>query len=89
MPSFVWKGRNSNGQLVEGRVESLTSSAVADLLLGQGITPVSIQEGAATHSQSPPSGRRISLFKPRITDLDVTPPSLEDIYSHFSRRTGQ
>ncbi len=71
MPSFVWKGRNSNGQLVEGRVESLTSSAVADLLLGQGITPVSIQEGAATHSQSPPSGRRISLFKPRITDLDL------------------
>lgn len=32
---------------------------------------------------------RITGFGPRITDLDVTPPSLEDIYSHFSRRTGQ
>ena len=24
-----------------------------------------------------------------VTDLDVIPPSLEDIYSHFSRREGQ
>ena len=32
---------------------------------------------------------RITGFGPRIADLDVTPPSLEDIYSHFSRRTGQ
>lgn len=32
---------------------------------------------------------RITSLGPSITDLDVTPPSLEDIYSHFSRRTGQ
>jgi len=32
---------------------------------------------------------RISGFGPQLADLDVTPPSLEDIYSHFSRRTGQ
>lgn len=32
---------------------------------------------------------RISALGPSIADLDVTPPSLEDIYSHFSRRSGQ
>lgn len=32
---------------------------------------------------------RITGFGPKITDLDLTPPSLEDIYSHFSQRTGQ
>ncbi len=32
---------------------------------------------------------RIAGFGAQITDLDVAPPSLEDIYTHFSRRTGQ
>ncbi|WP_099824489.1 ABC transporter ATP-binding protein [Oceaniglobus indicus] len=32
---------------------------------------------------------RISAMSEKISDLDVIPPSLEDIYSHFSRRDGQ
>lgn len=32
---------------------------------------------------------RITALGDRIADLDVIPPSLEDIYSHFSRRDGQ
>ena len=28
-------------------------------------------------------------FAQAVADLDVIPPSLEDIYSHFSRRDGQ
>ncbi|MCC7321825.1 MAG: ABC transporter ATP-binding protein [Rubellimicrobium sp.] len=32
---------------------------------------------------------RIAGFGDRVADLDVIPPSLEDIYSHFSRRDGQ
>ncbi len=32
---------------------------------------------------------RISALTDKIADLDVIPPSLEDIYSHFSRRDGQ
>ncbi|MBV0892367.1 ABC transporter ATP-binding protein [Paracoccus sp. Z118] len=32
---------------------------------------------------------RISALGGRVADLDVIPPSLEDIYSHFSRRDGQ
>ncbi len=38
MPSFSYKGRNSGGQLVEGVLEGATSGAVADLLLGQGLS---------------------------------------------------
>ena len=32
---------------------------------------------------------RISEMRGRVADLEVIPPSLEDIYSHFSRRDGQ
>ncbi len=32
---------------------------------------------------------RIAGLGARVADLDVVPPSLEDIYSHFSRRDGQ
>lgn len=32
---------------------------------------------------------RITDLGDRVADLDVVPPSLEDIYSHFSRRDGQ
>lgn len=32
---------------------------------------------------------RISALEHKVADLDVIPPSLEDIYSHFSRRDGQ
>ena len=32
---------------------------------------------------------RISTLQSKISDVDVIPPSLEDIYSHFSRRDGQ
>ncbi len=32
---------------------------------------------------------RIAALQGKVADLEVTPPSLEDIYSHFSRRDGQ
>lgn len=32
---------------------------------------------------------RIAALGPHVADLDLAPPSLEDIYSHFSRRDGQ
>lgn len=31
----------------------------------------------------------VASFKDKVTDIEVIPPSLEDIYSHFSRRDGQ
>lgn len=32
---------------------------------------------------------QIAKMKNKVADIDVIPPSLEDIYSHFSRRDGQ
>ncbi len=32
---------------------------------------------------------RITGFGDKVADIEVVPPSLEDIYSHFSRRDGQ
>lgn len=32
---------------------------------------------------------QVSAFKDKVVDIDIIPPSLEDIYSHFSRRDGQ
>ncbi len=32
---------------------------------------------------------QVTALKDKVADIDVIPPSLEDIYSHFSRRDGQ
>ena len=32
---------------------------------------------------------KVAAMKNKVADIDVIPPSLEDIYSHFSRRDGQ
>lgn len=32
---------------------------------------------------------RVATLQDKVADIDVIPPSLEDIYSHFSRRDGQ
>lgn len=32
---------------------------------------------------------RISDLRPKVADVEIVPPSLEDIYSHYSRRDGQ
>ena len=40
-------------------------------------------------AQKLPLLSRIAAFDGQVSDVDVVPPSLEDIYSHFSRRAGQ
>ena len=42
MTQFAYRGRNSRGDLVVGRLEAADSGAVADQLLSTGITPVQI-----------------------------------------------
>lgn len=32
---------------------------------------------------------RVAALRDKVADIDVIPPSLEDIYAHFSRRAGQ
>ena len=49
MPHFSYRGRNSRGDLVAGRLEAADSGQVADQLLATGITPVEI--GAAAGAE--------------------------------------
>ena len=48
MPFFRYKGRNSRGELVRGRLEGSDSGAIAEQLLNTGITPVDIESSGDT-----------------------------------------
>ena len=58
----------------------LDASALVELILG-----TSAGHGVAARIADPAVG----LHVPHLADIEVVPPSLEDIYSHFSRRDGQ
>ena len=67
MPHFSYRGRNSRGDLVAGRLEAADSGQVADQLLATGITPVEI--GAAAGAE-PGAGARL-LSGPAVTPMRV------------------
>lgn len=56
--------------------------------------PGAIRVGGAVHLECSQDDKlatlaQIAAIKDKVADIDVIPPSLEDIYSHFSRRDGQ
>jgi MSHA biogenesis protein MshG len=70
VPTYAYRGRDARGGSVSGKLEGVDSGAVADQLLGIGVTPVEIQpasEGA--QFDAPEWWRRLSA--PPITDVDV------------------
>ncbi|GHU07768.1 MSHA biogenesis protein MshG [Betaproteobacteria bacterium] len=76
MPVFAYKARNASSQLVEGILDAVAGGAVADVLLGQGLTPVEIRETQARASGagskgSKGSGGRISLFRQKVGHIDL------------------
>jgi MSHA biogenesis protein MshG len=48
MPIYAWRGRNAQGELMQGQLEALTEDGVADQLLAMGLAPVHIE--AATQA---------------------------------------
>ncbi len=68
MPSFAYKGRDSAGKLVEGTVESVSASAVADVLRAQGLTPVAINASAARRAART---WNVTLGTPRVGHIDL------------------
>ena len=48
MPVFEYKGRNRRGEAVSGRLEGLSTDAVASQLFNSGITPIDINAAHAT-----------------------------------------
>lgn len=67
MAYFAYKGRDAGGKLIEGVLEGASAGGVADLLLGRGVTPVSIEETRSTAA----GGSAFSLFKPRVEHVDI------------------
>ncbi|MCG2576760.1 type II secretion system F family protein [Dechloromonas sp. XY25] len=70
MANFAYKGRDAGGKLVEGVLEGASSGNVADLLLGRGVTPVSIQETSAKAATGGDGGG-LNLFKPKVQHVDI------------------
>lgn len=59
-----------------------------------GAFPDAIRRGAELHLTCRPDEKlallgRIAALGGQVADVDLQPPSLDDIYSHFSRRDGQ
>ena len=77
MPNYAYRGRNGRGELVQGEIDALTESGVADQLRAMGVSPVFI--GAAP----PPSGA--SKLKAILARLNRKPVTLDDIMI-FSRQ---
>ena len=44
--TFAYKGRDTDGKIVKGRIDAMTEGAVANRLRTMGISPLSIQEAA-------------------------------------------
>ena len=68
MPEFAYQGRDARGELVQGLLEGASSSAIADQLFSNGITPVHINEAAAA-----PQGKRgqLSFGEPKVGLVDL------------------
>ena len=61
MANFAYKGRDAGGKLVEGVLEGASAGGVADLLLGRGVIPLTIQETSAK-VKTGGDGGGLSLF---------------------------
>jgi len=67
MANFAYTGRDAAGKLIEGVLDGISAGSVADMLLGRGVTPLSIKETRAGAK----SAGRFTLFKPKVEHVDV------------------
>jgi MSHA biogenesis protein MshG len=72
MASFAYRGRNGAGEMVQGIMDGATAGAVADLLFGNGVTPVEIKP-TTTPADKAGSGSalNIKLFQQKVEHMDV------------------
>jgi MSHA biogenesis protein MshG len=76
MAIYAWRGRNTRGEAVQGQLEAMTESGVADQLIAIGVAPVHIAMAAAR-----PEASADNWF----TRLNRKPVVVEDILI-FSRQ---
>lgn len=53
MPIYAWRGRNAQGELMQGQLEALTEDGVADQLLAMGLAPVHIETATQAVVEGP------------------------------------
>ncbi len=73
MGVFAYKGRNKPGDLVEGTLDGTDSSAIADQLMGLGITPTEIKpfHGISTSKAGKPEWMKKLFNEKPVTQLDL------------------
>jgi len=71
MPHFSYRGRNSRGDLVAGRLEAADSGQVADQLLATGITPVDIAGAPSTERRAGAPQWWRALTAPDVGEIDL------------------
>lgn len=69
MPKFTYKGRNPSGALAEGVLEGANSAAIANTLLTQNITPISIVEVKEKQDVIDQIYRKFDLYKVNVEEL--------------------
>ncbi|MGB9577742.1 MAG: type II secretion system F family protein, partial [Halothiobacillaceae bacterium] len=69
MPNFLYKARDSRGQLKQGLIEASSSEAAARLLGGQGLIPLEVRESKAEGTTLDGFKRRLGIGQPRLEDL--------------------
>lgn len=69
MPHFDFKGRGENGELVTGEIDGASSTVVAGLLMGRGITPISIVERQVRTDYVALIEEKLNLHKVSIEEL--------------------
>ena len=71
MANFAYKGRDAAGKLVEGVLDGASAGGVADVLLGRGLTPISIQLARGKAIKAGGGDLALALFKPRVEHVDI------------------
>jgi MSHA biogenesis protein MshG len=71
MPNFAYRGRNDAGEIVQGLMEGATAGAVADLIVGSGVTPMEIKPTTASVDKAGGISLNMTLFKQKVEHMDV------------------
>jgi MSHA biogenesis protein MshG len=71
MANFTYRGRNGAGEIVQGSMEGASAGAVADQLVGSGVTPVEIRAAEAATEKAGNGTGGIQLFRQKVEHMDV------------------
>jgi MSHA biogenesis protein MshG len=72
MPYFAYKGRDARGELTQGVLEGVDPSSIADLLFGNGITPIEIVVSKKGPGEAGVKGSlRERLTEKKVGHMDV------------------